>query len=146
MNAVVALRRLVLRRVALGAAAVLAGCIGSNVITAEQRMAALAEPVFAPAGALQLEGLYASVDVQGEVAAQLRKVYYVFLPDGSYTGAALVDSGGALAFQTLTGRFAVTAAGLVLDGAEPAPLLVAGELLRIEAPGGALVLRREVLR
>jgi hypothetical protein len=135
-----------MRLLALGAVAVLGGCIASNVIATEQRMAAVAQPVFEPAGALQLEGLYASVDVQGEVAAQLRKVYYVFLPDGSYTGAALVDSDGLLAFQTLTGRFAVTGSGLALDGAEPVPLAVAGDLLRIEAPGGALVLRREVLR
>jgi len=129
--------------VALGATS----CIGSNVMSSDSRFPpAIAEPHFAPAKDMVLEGLYATVDITGDVASQLRKVYYMFLPDGHYTGAALIDAGGIFAFQTLSGSFSVTAAGLVLDGAEAVPVSVAGDLLRIEAPGGSLVLRREAMR
>lgn len=134
-------------RAALGLALLAGSCIASNVLDPEQRLAAApAAPEFAPAGVIELAGLYGSTDLEGEAAAQLRKVYYVFLPGGRYTGAALVDDGGVLAFQTLSGTYAVTADGLVLDGAPAVPLLQSGELLRLVAPGGVLTLRREELR
>ena len=125
--------------------AIAPGCIPSNVVARDDRMVttALEDLRFEPAGELALDGLWSSVAISGDAALSLRKVYYVFLPGGAYTAAALVDDGSAPAFQTLTGTFAVSAAGIVFDGAEPVPLEVAPGYLRITAPTGALVLRRE---
>lgn len=136
------------RRRALAAAATLAAlasCIPSNVVARDDRAVAtpLAELHFEPANGAQLQGLWASVAITGDAAVALRRVYYVFQTNGTYTAAALVDEGGTLAFQTLSGTFAADAAGLVLDGAEPVQLEQAPEHLRITAPTGTLVLRRE---
>lgn len=124
------------------------GCIGSNVLAHEQRLVApvVAELQFAPAPALPLAGLYESVLITGEVALALRKVYYVFQGDGTYTAAALVESDGQSAFQTLSGTWRSVAAGLELDGKEPVPLEQAPGHVRITAPNGSLVLRAETLR
>ena len=124
------------------------GCIGSNVLAHEQRLVApvVAELQFAPAPALPLAGLYESVLITGEVALALRKVYYVFQGDGTYTAAALVESDGQSAFQTLSGTWRSLAAGLELDGKEPVPLEQAPGHVRITAPNGSLVLRAETLR
>lgn len=124
------------------------GCIGSNVLAHEQRLVApvVAELQFAPAPALPLAGLYESVLITGEVALALRKVYYVFQGDGTYTAAALVESDGQSAFQTLSGTWRSLDAGLELDGKEPVPLEQAPGHVRITAPNGSLVLRAETLR
>lgn len=124
------------------------GCIGSNVLAHEQRLVApvVAELQFAPAPALPLAGLYESVLITGEVALALRKVYYVFQGDGTYTAAALVESDGQSAFQTLSGTWRSLDAGLELDGKEPVPLEQAPAHVRITAPNGSLVLRAETLR
>ena len=132
------------------------GCIGSNVLAHEQRLVApvVAELQFAPAPALPLAGLYESVLITGEVALALRKVYYVFQGDGTRTAtltcddtaAALVESDGQSAFQTLSGTWRSLDAGLELDGKEPVPLEQAPGHVRITAPNGSLVLRAETLR
>jgi hypothetical protein len=124
-----------------------AGCIASNVVAPQQRLIA-ADPAqlpFAPATPGAVGGFYASVDLRGEAAGSLRKVFYLFAPDGTYTGAALAESDGRASFQTLDGTWSLDAAGLVLDGAAPVACEVAGEHLRLTAPTGVLVLRREVL-
>ena len=134
--------------VAALAAAALPGCIASNVVAPAERMVVqdLGELAFAPAPGLQLAGLYESLDIRGDAALSLRKVYYLFAPDGSYTAAALTESGGTFAFQTLSGSWRSTPAGLVLDEAEPVPLEQCGEHLRLSAPTGSLILiRRDVL-
>lgn len=125
-----------------------AGCIGSNVLAHEQRLVApvVSELQFVSAPALPLAGLYESVLITGEVALALRKVYYVFQVDGTYTAAALVESDGQSAFQTLSGTWRSLAAGLELDGKEPVPLEQAPGHVRITAPNGSLVLRAETLR
>lgn len=127
-------------------AAALPGCIASNVLDKEQRQVTAAdELVFAPAVELDLPGFYESTDVSGEVAASLRRVYYLFAGDGTYTAAALVDDGGTLAFQTLSGTWSLGATGLVLDGSDPVPVSVAEGHVRFAAPGGVLTLRRSSL-
>lgn len=106
----------------------------------------VAELQFAPMTEGTLQGLFESVQITGDAAVSLRKVYYLFFADGSYTAAALIDDGTALSFQTLSGTWQMSASGLTLDGAAPVPLEVGGEHLRLSAPGGVLVLRRGVLQ
>lgn len=126
----------------------LAGCIASNVVATSDRLVApaVAALPFAPAGEIVLDGLYESVDIQGDAAVSLRKIYYRFVADGHYTGAALSEAVGPPAFETLTGTWAITPQGLVLDGGEPVPLEVAEGHLRLSAPSGCVVLRKVALQ
>ena len=137
----------------LGAAAALllvslTGCIASNVVAKEDRQVAapLQELAFAPAPGLQFDGLYESVDVTGDAAVSLRRVFYLFRPDGSYTAAALVEGPDGASFQTLDGTWSSDDRGLSLDGGEPVPLDRAGDHVRLSAPNGAVVLRRSALQ
>src|SRR5262245_26572052 len=126
----------------------LLGCYASNVVaTADRAVRATALPTdWRPATAADLAGYFASVEVTGAAAASLRQVYYWFEAGGRYTGAALVDGDAGPSFQTLDGAWQLGDGGLVLDGADPVPVDVAANHLRIRAPGGAVVLRREVLK
>lgn len=121
------------------------GCIPSNVVAPEQRMVVddLSALAFEPAPGMQLDGLYTSVDIRGAAAASLRKVYYLFGADGTYTAAALTEAGGVFAFQTLDGTWRSAPEGLVLDDAEPVRLERADGHVRIATGDGALVLRHE---
>lgn len=135
----------VLRSIVLvGGSLLLAGCFGGGLLDQKDRAVAaspLAELVFAPAGPLVLDGLYESVDIQGDMALQWRKVYYLFFADGGYTAAALGEGEAHPEFTTLSGTWKVDG-GLSLDGSEPLRLESAGEHLRISADGGSLVLVR----
>ena len=137
------MRRPLLRTFAACALAPLfTGCIASNVVAPEQRMVVedLAELQWKAAPGLQLQGLYESVDIRGDAAASLRKVYYLFADDGTYTAAALTEAGGTYAFQTLSGTWRSDQLGLSLDGGDPVVLEQAQAHLRILAPNGELVL------
>ena len=139
-------------RRALAAAVLLAtvpfGCIASSVVAPEQRLVAeeRSQLAFSPAAANDVVGFHESVDIQGDAAVSLRRIWYVVLADGAYTGAALAEVDGQLAFQTLTGTWALGPAGLVLDGAAAVPCESAPGHLRLSAPGGAVVLRRGALQ
>lgn len=131
-------------RFACGALLLLGGCIASNVVARNERMvvATVAELQFAPAPSLPLAGLYESLEITGDAAIALRKVYYLFLADGAYAAAWLTEPDGKPGFQTGNGTWTTSAAGLSLDGAEPVLLEQAEDHLRITAPNGVLVLRR----
>ncbi len=140
------------RRGAGGALAVAAclwsGCIASNVVASEDR--SVQQPIaalpFAAAPTLVLDGLYESIAITGDAALSLRRIYYLFRPDGTFTAAALVDGETGAGFQTLSGTWVNGDAGLSLDGAEPVRLEQADAHLRITAPNGAVVLRRSALQ
>lgn len=137
------------RSLALAIASVLPiGCIASNVVAPEQRMVANdpAQMAWAPADAAPFDGLYESVDIRGDAAVSLRRIWYVFATGGGYTGAALADSDGRLAFQTLSGTWALTPAGLVLDDGEPVACEMAPGHLRITAKTGVVVLKKGTLQ
>jgi hypothetical protein len=122
------------------------GCIASNVVAPEQRLVSrnpAALPFAVPAAA-QLDGLYESIEISGDAAVSLRKVYYCFGRDGVYTAAALTEAEGVQSFQTLNGSWAFGARGLSLDQAEPVLLEAANDHLRLTAASGVLVLRRVV--
>ncbi|MBL8730014.1 MAG: hypothetical protein JNM25_16435 [Planctomycetes bacterium] len=125
-------------------AGLLAGCIASNVVATEDRavLRPVAELPFVAAPELVLDGLYESIEITGDAALALRRIYYLFRPDGTYTAAALTEGERGAAFQTLSGTWTNTAAGLSLDGADPVRLERADEHLRITAANGAVVLRR----
>jgi hypothetical protein len=131
-------------RVALAACLLAAACIPSNVTPPTDRMMAPTEEAlaFGPATAADLVGFHESVDITGDAAVSLRKVFYYFASDGAYTGAALVDDGERLSFQTLSGRWQLTPEGLVLDDEAPARCEAATGQVRIATATGALRLRR----
>lgn len=137
------------RGVALAVGALLwSGCIASNVVAPADRgvRPPIAELPFVPAPAAVLDGLYESLEITGDAALSLRRIYYLFRPDGTYTAAALADGDSGAAFQTLSGTWLNTADGLSLDGRDPVRLEQADAYLRITAPNGAVVLRRSELR
>jgi len=124
------------------------GCIASNVVAAGDRLVTtpLDQLHFEVAPALALQGLYESVEIRGDAALALRKVYYLFDARGTYTAAALTEADGVLGFQTLNGTWQSTVAGLALDGRPPVLLEQAPQHLRITAESGVLVLRAASLQ
>ena len=125
------------------ACVVVPGCIGSNVVAVDARDVATPPSalVFEPWSAPTLAGFYESTEVTGEAAVSLRRVYYVFVADGTYTAAALLEQDGALAFQTLSGSWRAQDGGLVLDDRPPVPCERAPGHVRLVATTGTLVLR-----
>jgi hypothetical protein len=134
--------------VALAAAGSLGGCIASNVVAAEDRLVATAPAdlqwVAAPGRAL--EGLYESVEIRGDAAVSLRRVYYLFGPENAYTAAALIEADGASAFQAHSGTWQWVDGKLALDDQPPVLLEHAEEHLRLTTPTWVLVLRRSRLQ
>jgi hypothetical protein len=138
-----------LRALALAAGAVLPiGCIASNVLAPQQRLVA-GDPEQLPwfaADAAAIDGLFESIDIRGDAAVSLRRIWYVFARDGTYTGAALAENDGTLAFQTLSGTWSLTADGLVLDGQTAVACESAVGHLRLSAPNGVVVLKKGSLQ
>ncbi|MBL8749975.1 MAG: hypothetical protein JNK78_12500 [Planctomycetes bacterium] len=137
------------RVVLLAAAALpLASCIASNVVAEQDRMVVrpVASLEFRPVTALALDGLWESVELTGDVAVSLRRIWYVFSAGGSYTAAALAEVDGAPSFQTLSGTWAMSPEGLSLDGAAPVPVEEADGHVRISASTGRVVLRKGALQ
>ncbi len=121
----------------------LCSCIASNVVAEDQRLVArdLTALPFVPADASAFTGLYESIDIRGDAAVALRKIYYVFDTAGSYTGAALAESDGQLSFQTLNGNWTIGPEGLVLDGGAAVQAEMAAQHLRLSTPAGSVVLK-----
>jgi hypothetical protein len=119
-------------------------CLASTVVEQADRAVRSEEPRrdWRPAEAADIAGLYESVQLEGEAAAALWKLYYHFAPDGAYTGAALVFDGERAAFQTLTGTWSLAGGRLELDGVSGATAAVAGDELRIESEAGTASFRR----
>ncbi len=97
---------------------------------------------WAPAKREDVVGSFESESVSGEAAGALRRVYYVFSEDGSYTGAALVQEAKNPEFQVLSGTWALEGSSLRVGDAEPAKASASPGRLRLEAPGGTVVLKR----
>lgn len=143
-------RRRPLANLATAAACLLslASCYASNVVAVADRLvtSAALPTSWRAARTADLDGLFESVAVTGDAAVSVRRIWYWFDGVGRYTGAALIDGDDGLAFQTLSGTWAITADGLVLDGGDPVVAETATDHLRIRAAGGDLVLRREEWR
>ncbi len=83
-----------------------AGCIAGNVVATKDRLVVPnADLQWTPAPDLRLDGLYESIEIRGDAAVSLRKAYYLFAADGTYTAAALTEANGVPSFQTLNGTW-----------------------------------------
>lgn len=123
----------------------LSSCIGSTLLDAEHRAVEpkVIEHQWRPAVADTIPGQYESVEVRGEAAGAMLKVYYFFMAGGRYTGAALVVDRDGPSFQVLTGRWQLVDGQLTLgEDTEPARAEMDGSFLRISTDTGTLVLRR----
>jgi hypothetical protein len=136
------------RAVASTVLAALGGCIASNVVAVDDRLVErpIASMPFAPAPSFPFDGLWESVEITGDAAIALRRIWYVFVGDGTYTAAALGDVDGRPTFQTLNGTWSTGPDGLSLDGAAPVRLERAGDHVRITAATGVVVLRKGLLQ
>lgn len=132
------------RLLASGWLLVTPACIASSVVDSAGRAVAprTAEFAWRPALAGDLHGLYESVEIEGEAAVSVWKLYYAFAADGSYSGAALVLGGANPEFQTLSGRWTLVDGILDLGDGQTARVLAAPEHLRLEHEGGTAILRR----
>jgi hypothetical protein len=123
-------------------------CIAPSVVDSAGRAVAPAEAEIAwrTARAADLDGFFESVSIEGEAAAALWRVEYVFSAEGAYTGAALVIGGTTPEFQTLTGRWRLDGDVLDLGEGQTTRVLAAGDHLRLESAGGLVILRRVPVR
>ena len=123
----------------------LASCYTSNVLDASER--AVREPAgelaWRAATGADFDGLFESVSLDGDVAASVRALWYLFAPDGAWSGAALVSTPEGERFTASHGRFVLRDGQLELEtGAPPAAARAAGAQLRLESAAGSVVLRR----
>ena len=121
------------------------GCIASNVVAVDDRMV-VASPVgnltWEPGTKADLSGLFESVEILGDSASALWKVYYYFSVDGTYSGAALVNGIEGLRFQVLSGSWAYIDGMLDLqDGNDALQTSVSGHFLKLESRAGSVVFR-----
>jgi hypothetical protein len=134
--------------VALASWLALTSCITPNVLDSNAR--AVEVPVQqlawrAPTSD-DLAGLFESVEITGEAASALAKVYYHFAADRSYSGAALVVGGAQPEFQTLSGTWTLAGDQLDLGDGEKITLAAAEDHLRLASSGGVAVLKRVALQ
>lgn len=123
----------------------LASCIPSNVVAVEDRSVRvdLDSLDWQPLSDGDLIGLFESVEITGEAAAVLWKIFYLFSEDGGYTAAALVLSGDSPAFQSLHGTWQLVGNRLdLMDGSDSLEASVSGSHLRFESATGSVTFRR----
>lgn len=130
------------------ACALLPGCYASSVVAVSDRAVAVdrVQLEFTAATAKDVPGVYSSTAIEGEVAASLRLVHYVFTDSGTYCAAALLETEGGLQYQAVNGTWQMQDGKLQLDAAAPAVLTVAPGHLRIETSTALLLLQRVVLQ
>lgn len=128
----------------LGGCALLPACITPSVIESSGRAIAPTTTKFAwrePRTA-DFDGLFESVSIEGEVAAALWKVWYVFSEGGAYSGAALVLGSATPGFQTLSGRWSLDGDQLDLGDGQVVRASATDDHLRLASAGGVAILRR----
>jgi hypothetical protein len=130
---------------ALLALPLLAGCYPSNVIEESDRAVKLETETVAwgplPPGGLA--GAWGSERIEGDLAASLVEVHYLFHADGTYTGAGLVIGDGNPTYQTLTGVWELSEGRLTLDAIPPGLSVEAsGDRIRLASETGTIVMRR----
>lgn len=124
----------------------LSACIPAHIVATDARLVRPAVDAleFQVDGKFAPRGLWQSVDIRGEAAAALRRIWYWFRADGTYSAVALCEL-DAVSFQLRDGTWSLQEFNLVLDGGEPAELMVAGDHLRIRTATGSVILRKEPL-
>lgn len=139
-------------RITLGLAALVAlacaastGCAASHPLDKKDRAVAAAPEAIAwrPATREDVIGYFESERITGEAAGALRRAFYAFAADGTYSGAALVQEGGKSTFQVLSGKWTWKAGLLDLGpDAPPAKAFAAPDRLKLDSEGGSAVFRR----
>lgn len=130
------------------------GCIAPSVVGSSGRAVEVApqQLVWSPAQAAQLDGLFESIAIEGEVAASLWRIHYHFhragseASSGTYSGAALVLGAESPQFQTLSGEWSLSNGRLDFSDGAGAQVFASGELLKLESEGGVVVLRKAALQ
>jgi hypothetical protein len=132
------------RRLALVLLIAAPACIAPSVLDEQARAVerAPAEVQWRAPTPADLDGLYESVSIEGEKAAQLWKIYYHFASDGTFSGAALLLGGAQPEFQTLSGTWKLDERGLDLGDGEPVRASAAPDQLKLESEGTLVILRR----
>ncbi len=132
----------------LGVCALLPACITPSVIESSGR--ALAPPTtnfeWREPRPADFEGLFESESIEGEVAAALWKVWYVFSSGGAYSGAALVLGGTTPEFQTLSGTWSLDGDQLDLGDGQVVRASATDDHLRLASEGGVAILRRSTIQ
>jgi hypothetical protein len=137
-----------LNRLAQGiAACVLAlqpACIAPSVVASSGRAVQphMTELEWRATQPQDLHGLFESIAIEGEVAAALWKIYYVFDAAGTYSGAALVLGDGAPHFQTLSGSWTLDGQTLDLGAGQAMQVASAQDHLKLANDQGVAILRR----
>ena len=124
---------------------VLSACTASKPLDPKDRAAAPPPEAVAwhPATREDILGYFESERIAGEAAGALRRAFYAFAADGSYSGAALVQEGSHATFQVLSGRWTLTGQTLSLgEGSTPAKASAAPDRLRLESEGSTAYFRR----
>lgn len=137
--------RVVMAGLVISAGTMLPSCIASNLLDSNQRMLqpTPVEREWNPPSPTDVEGQFESVQITGEVAGSVLKIYYYFAPDGRFSGAALVVGASGPTFQVLEGRWTLSDGKLSLGpDSEPADLHKSGDALRLTTTDGCVVLKR----
>lgn len=123
-------------------------CIASNVVAVDDRLVVgpqVDDLEWHPGMEDDLAGLFESVQIHGDSAGALWKIYYHFSDRGGYSGAALVNSDDGLRFQVLSGHWRFSDGLLDLqDGSERLRVSVSGEFLKLESSAGSVVFKEAV--
>ena len=133
-----------IRVLAIATLALAPACIAPSVVESSGRAVAprAADVAWRPATNEDLRGLFESISIEGEVAASLWKVEYVFAADGTYSGAALVLGGSNPEFQTLGGTWSLAGDVLDLGDGQTARVRAADDRIELSSEAGVLVLAR----
>jgi hypothetical protein len=123
----------------------LAACGSSHPLDKTERAVKVAPEAIAwrVAAREDVIGYFESEHITGEAAGSLRRAFYSFASDGTYSGAALVQDAGKATFQVLSGKWKLTAGSLDLGpDSSPAKAYAAPDRLKLDSEGGSAVFRR----
>ena len=118
------------------------GCLASSVVPSAERVAIAPklEQSWRRATVEDLRGFFESLSIEGEAAASVRKLYYHFAADGSFSGAALLQQpDGSLEFATLRGGWTLESGRLQLDDSDPAQASVSAGQLKLDSSSGSVI-------
>ena len=136
--------RLLAASLAWGCLIIAPACSSSSVVESAGRAVAptSGDLAWRPTVPEDLRGLFESISIEGDAAASLWKIYYVFDENGSYTGAALVLATDHPEFQTLSGTWTLDGPILDLGDGQSTRVSTAPGHLMLESDGGVAILRR----
>jgi hypothetical protein len=121
-----------------------ASCASAGPLPADRRAVSYeeVERSWSAAAPSDLHGVFESVEITGDAAGALLRIYYCFNADRTYSGAALTTGAEHSEFTTLGGSWELVGGELVLDGGERLSASVSGDRLKLENDRGRAVLRR----